>query len=205
MPRHTRYIALSALDLFLPVTWGLRPRLGYTAPLGLVSCGSAGFAYVLKVWGIRFIPAYDVGHGLYLRLRAKGLGLKPDSCVGLFRILKAIATPGRDTEASRLALCAVCGDTRLLLHASFWGCERRTGGSRFARVARNDKPEKQKQKQIPCGNDKKKSKSNDNVVGGRVGHPPPSSYNSHLKCEMWGTRFGFNFDHGHPLQRLLSR
>ena len=69
---------------------------------------------------------------------------------------------------------------------------------------RNDKPEKQEQKQVPCGNDKKKSKSNDNLVGGvRVGHPLPSSCNPHLKREMWGTHFRSNSDVGYGLYLRL--
>ena len=73
------------------------------------------------MWGTHFRSNSDVGYGLYLRLRAKGPGLKPDSCVGLFRGLKAAATPGRDAEASRFALRAVWGRSALVLACELMG------------------------------------------------------------------------------------
>ena len=36
------------------------------------------------------------------------------------------------------------------------------------------------------------------MVQGTCGPPAPSSYNPHLKREMWGTHFGFNSVQGHP-------
>ena len=43
----------------------------------------------------------DLVRAKCFRLRTKGSGLKPGSCLVLFRGLKAAATPGRDAEASR--------------------------------------------------------------------------------------------------------
>ncbi len=77
----------------LTFPWGLRPRLGYAAPLGLGDVRLCGFCALPQGVGIRFCSNSDVGYGLYLRLQTNGPGLKPDSCVVLFRGLKAAATP----------------------------------------------------------------------------------------------------------------